>query len=161
MSKREKGKKNLRPLKPLQKHSNSNSTMELPILLSSLPVQTKRNLKCNELLLIDSSLHDSTSSKETMNNSISANTTTTNNDMEAVIKISKNDNDEVKMLKNTIENLKQEKLRWQNVAKELQDMLQEEAVRKKDEDMLALPPKRRLIDEANNNKNNKLKKEES
>ena len=154
MSKREKGKKNLRPLKPLQKHSNSNSTMELPILLSSLPVQTKRNLKCNELLLIDSSLHDSTSSKETMNNSISANTTTTNNDMEAVIKISKNDNDEVKMLKNTIENLKQEKLRWQNVAKELQDMLQEEAVRKKDEDMLALPPKRSLIDEANNNKNN-------
>ena len=40
---------------------------------------------------------------------------------------------------------------WQTVAKELQDMLQDEALRKKDEDVLALPPKR-TMDEASRNK---------
>ena len=42
-------------------------------------------------------------------------------------------------LKLKVETLVNEKLRWQTVAKELQDMLQDEALRKKDEDVLALP----------------------
>ena len=62
------------------------------------------------------------------------------------------DSEEVRELKLKVETLVNEKLRWQTVAKELQDMLQDEALRKQDEDVLALPPKRIATDEAGRNK---------
>ena len=65
------------------------------------------------------------------------------------------DSEEVRELKLKVETLVNEKLRWQTVAKELQDMLQDEALRKKDEDVLALPPKRTATDEASRNKPHK------
>jgi pre-rRNA-processing protein IPI3 len=145
-SKREKGKKVLRPLKPLQKHSHSNSSMEPPLVLSTLPPCLKDSLKCNDLLLVDSSLKYPIASNAKSNDNENNNIV----DDSSIVKKPDNDNNQIKILKNTIESLKQEKLRWQNVAKELQDLLHEEAVQKDDEDILALPPKRSLINETNN-----------
>ena len=151
-STRKKGKKKLRPLQPLQKHSGGGSfdSTQGPIFLSSLPFVEKNVLKCSDLRLIDASFDHPGSSNTGGGTPLGGVAGVSQGDDS--IKALPTDSEEVRELKLKVETLVNEKLRWQTVAKELQDMLQDEALRKQDEDVLALPPKRIATDEAGRNK---------